>query len=532
MKKYAYYKEKAVELILDIPEIITGKKDVDLNISNEDLERMNNIADVQLVSNLYYRAYYDILPFEQKKQQIEQTRDVNIKLNALLNIITMLQKKFTDKKISSWFIKGFALSKMIYGDLYTRDFNDIDLLVHRKDIENVANIMIDMGFSNDFDLCIFKFLDSLDCYEVDFFYPFPGAGKLSKKFNHKLSTELKIDTSSIRDNNLISHFKENSVNMDIGNVSVQVFSLNDTFILLCTNLYSNFEAEFAKAKIRDLFDVYFFINTHSKELDWIYISKLCNRFKIAHKLYAVFNFVNSVYNGFISEEIVKLFSLDTISYDSKVFHGFDHGRMRDWSVDPIDAMLSRDARKIDLFYEHCIKTYSSRNINYCHPQYISSLKDVKDNENSLMKGFCSKVNELEYSYQFTHDEENIYFTLKFEKYNDSNQMKTVLILFDIDRNSPRKMIEFFREEDKIVCNPLDFDFMVERISNSQDEITITMKKKSFQVLQNEGRMLGYRMYSVRKFKKIDYAILDELKTFDFENPKLLYLYSRLKRYFY
>ena len=172
MKKYAYYKEKAVELILDIPEIITGKKDVDLNISNEDLERMNNIADVQLVSNLYYRAYYDILPFEQKKQQIEQTRDVNIKLNALLNIITMLQKKFTDKKISSWFIKGFALSKMIYGDLYTRDFNDIDLLVHRKDIENVANIMIDMGFSNDFDLCIFKFLDSLDCYEVDFFIRF------------------------------------------------------------------------------------------------------------------------------------------------------------------------------------------------------------------------------------------------------------------------------------------------------------------------------------------------------------------------
>ena len=528
MSIYGNNKEKAIELILDIPEILTGKKKIRSGLTTEDIQKMNNIADVQLVSNLFFEAYQKVLTDDIKQEQQDIKRHIKKKLDVLYDAIEKISIKFEQLGIPFWIIKGFTLSQKIYGTEYVRDFNDLDIIVNKSDIELASKAMLEIGFTTDLNLEICKYMDSLNCYELGFFYPFDEDSRLGKKYRGRISTELKIDTSSIRNSELMSELKKNSISTRLKKIYIKEFSVNDTFILLCTNIYSNFENEFAKAKIRDLFDIYFFIN-NTDLLDWKYIYNMCNKYCIVHKVFAVFDFFNKVYPGYISEEIVKMFVYDKITYDKSGFNNFVHCRMRDWNIDDIDIMLSRSARNAELFFTHSLKTYSSKNLNYKKYYYIG-LTEKEKNHVIWKPGLKSKQNELEYEYSFEHDRENVYFMIRFVENSFRENVKTVLILFDIDRNTPRKMIEFSWDGNQYGCKSLlnNVDLQVDR--TTLNEIVISIKKEQFNVLQNEGRVLAYRIYSVRKFNKINYEIKDDLNVFDFENPKLLYLYSYLEQY--
>lgn len=517
-------KEKAVMDVLNIPLVLDGIKKFD---NKYNLQRMYAIVSTQMIMNSFLLAYCNIMDEKMKNSCIIENRENDSKLKKIYEILDIIHKEFGNNNVKYWIIKGVGLAQYTDSDKYKRDFNDIDIVVEKNNLNRAVEIMINHGFEYSFDSQIVDKIESLECYELGFFYPFTEGGSLSKTMNNKISVEIKIGTSSIKNEKFIKYLLGNSVIRKINNVKTNILNINDTFILLCTNIYYNIEMEFAKLKIRDLFDLYYFITNNQEKLNFKYISYICRKYKISHELYRVLSLTNDVYHNLTSKTIIKIFKDDMKKYNLRIYHKYDNGSLRDWNIDFIDIMLDKNARTSEMYYEHAVKTYTSRNINFNKKIYIESLKDSNNifDANSMLKGFKSNVNELEYSYRFNHDDKKIYFTLHFNKFKHENNMRTVLILFDVNRVSPRKMIEFSYISEGLTCRSLFDDIEVEIVNVMNNEITCSIEKKYFSVLMNKGRVLGYRMYSVRCFDGTDFAIKDDEKNFDVENCNLVYLYS-------
>lgn len=121
--------------------------------------------------------------------------------------------------------------------------------------------------------------------------------------------------------------------------------------------------------------------------------------------------------------------------------------------------VSRNAGKSELFFEHAVKSYSSRNVNFDKYSYIEMFEDDY-NTGEFKKGIKSNQNKLEYDYRFSHDKNKIYFILKYIKNENKPNISTVLILFDIDRNCPRKMIKFYNEGEKYKAKTIVDDLRI------------------------------------------------------------------------
>ena len=62
------------------------------------------------------------------------------------------------------------------------------------------------------------------------------------------------------------------------------------------------------------------------------------------------------------------------------------------------------------------------------------------------------------------------------------------------------------------------------ISNIENTIIIEMDKSNFRVLDACGKNLCFYMYSIRNFyNAVDFALRDDNKIIDYENPIMIYL---------
>lgn len=233
--------------------------------------------------------------------------------------------------------------------------------------------------------------------------------------------------------------------------------------------------------------------------------------------------VNYYYNNTFSEECVNRFAMEKIKYDKSVFQNFAHGWMRDWIVEPVDLMLNRKWHFNEICFQQSCKAYSSRNKNYYNKILINK-STLMSLDNSLLPGLKSKENRINHLYQFGHSEDKIYFSLVFEEFSDEFDIKTTLVIFDIDRNTPRKMIEFYKVNGVWTTRALTDGIIYQEIRSEENEIVIEIDKASFRILDAQGKNLCFYMYSIRNFyNSVDFALRDDNKIMDYENPIMIYL---------
>lgn len=363
---------------------------------------------------------------------MEQRKSKKVAQLAQLRII---KRHFQQENIDFVLIKGFALSQLLFGDFYSRDFGDIDLLIDIESYEKADNIMKRLGFDSNLNNGKIPELIKIDCYEIEYFYEFePG---------RKLCVELKMVTSSIRDMDTIAEIKKDRISINLDGEEYETINLSNTFILLCVNTYANIELESGEGKMRDFVDIYFFLKKYTLELDWDYIEAFCQSHKMTHKMYAVLAEINKIYDEYVPIHIMNRFLISNITYDKSEFNNYEHGWMRDWGVDIIETILNRKSHLKEMFYE------------------------------------------------------------------------------------PRKMVEFYYDPGFVKNNfhskVILSDMRCDEVYSKGNEVVISMDKENFNVLKDGGKILCYRMYTVRRYDNfIDFAVKDDFDIFDFENVNVLY----------
>jgi hypothetical protein len=131
-------------------------------------------------------------------------------------------------RIKPVFYKGALLSKVLYNDLFIRQYSDIDILLRSEDISNMDMVLKNLGFELDK-----KGLDLNDnpdeelvCYSYN------------KTLNERIiSVDISTFIPGISINDLREFILYETEEVILNNNVINTFNLTFTLITFCSNLY-------------------------------------------------------------------------------------------------------------------------------------------------------------------------------------------------------------------------------------------------------------------------------------------------------
>lgn len=248
--------------------------------------------------NLVYR-YKEELP-ETISERIEEAyKDYREKNERLYQVMLEVIQCAREKNIKFIEPKGISLTKVIYGDYYERQYNDLDFLVDAKDIIAFGKMLIQQGFIHRHDGKIEDICEKMRKNGSEYFFE----TKFFRwyKQDRMLSVELKMATSAI-DIDQIRSFMENVQEIDLGDERVTTFDQEHLFLHLCANVYRNFASYESvmrsNLKLRDFYDIYQF--EQRGEIDWERCRDLARRYNLYGEL------------KYIQEEFWELFHISVL----------------------------------------------------------------------------------------------------------------------------------------------------------------------------------------------------------------------------
>ena len=98
----------------------------------------------------------------------------------------------------------------------------------------------------------------------------------------------------------------------------------------------------------------------------------------------------------------------------------------------------------------------------------------------------------------------------------------MLLLYDLNREVPRKRIQIERVDDKYTAKCIENNIFVVVNEINLTYIQLEIDCRSIESLLY-GDILPYRFYVLRKFNETDYALLDSRNSFDIDNPRIMFL---------
>jgi len=328
------------------------------------------------------------------------------------------------------FIKGVVLGQILYGDLYYRDFSDVDIIVPKDQLLSIKKPMNDIGF-----------YDTYTCYDRILQVKEPSNTMLgiyheyyfTKKVEYEYYwVELKSHTSAIKEK-YIDEFNSNSQFVDIGGYKFRSHNIVYTFLHLCSNTFGNCEHRMIAKdsfKIKDFIDVYVLINKYSTDFDWKKISDLANKFELLHKVYYVLNGINEIYSNFITNDIIELFSIDKITYNCSVTN---YGTVVAWETPFIDRLFSDDEERNSEYERlYCERAHSTLNLK--RNDILKVIDYTEDNILNLSQYrnmICSKDSGISFRFNMFRDNKNKQLIITISVKKDLfNTLDNIFLNFD------------------------------------------------------------------------------------------------------
>ena len=150
---------KANTKIIDlIYQITFGNLEIDKFISLSRLEKKLFIKTI-----FKSRAHFLIYKLLNRYEEAYKKYNFYKKAKNIVNIYTLhsmihleesyrLNNILNDNKINFIFLKGVHLINVYYDDIIERPIRDVDILVHKKDIKKIVNILKKSGYSFEYDV--------------------------------------------------------------------------------------------------------------------------------------------------------------------------------------------------------------------------------------------------------------------------------------------------------------------------------------------------------------------------------------------
>lgn len=224
------------------------------NLSKPQVDDLLNISKNQFMFLLYFKNFSDCVPHLLDDAFIKKNLEYESRIDKKITYVRRVIEALNSSGRPCYLIKGIANSKYIFNSIYHRDFSDLDLIVRPEDFYNANRILLDMGAKSNLGENFVDF-ESIQTHEVRY------------EVEPNIYIEIKVCPSCILDLDTIEHMYQTSVTMEIANFDYLTFDLENSFILLCANLYSNYTSEFGKVKIRDIIDTYLFMIAQIPNID-------------------------------------------------------------------------------------------------------------------------------------------------------------------------------------------------------------------------------------------------------------------------
>jgi len=214
------------------------------------------------------------------------------KNTVLYSYFTLFLQECYNKDIQVVALKGIFLADNVYGDIGIRQLSDIDLLVHEKDANNCAEILIQMGFVFDNSLIKSDFIKS------------------NKESKHlpmlvKDGVGVEIHTNIIISNQKfhipIEDFWDNTEKHNVAGIDILAFNANYLLLHICMHLDEHFED--AKIHFIAYIDILWILETYKTTLDWNKFDKMCEQYRCTSDVYSHLYICHKYFNANISDSI-------------------------------------------------------------------------------------------------------------------------------------------------------------------------------------------------------------------------------------
>lgn len=444
---------------------------------------------------LFYRHFKEFIPaaflcyFSHEYHQSIAWQKV------LLDELKILNKSFKDNKVPFLLLKGFSIGHEVYGSIYMRPTNDLDILLLDQDTFNQAQ-----SIAESLNYSVFYKKKDYSFGVLPKGYRMKHTGYHETQYSkiiddkHFIDAELHLNTGSL-DESIIDFFKMDPQHICIEGMDLLIMNKTHFFLYLCANTHENFELNFSvynNTYVRDVLDVIMYAKNNLNQKDWIEIEKLSKKYRIYHRVCAVMFYASQLDP---SDPWVKQMS-EKFYFDSDGSKFYDHGAYVDWKMNFIDRVFQPEKRCIEyskLYVQHC---FSSKNPNYT--PYKAYLKD------SLYMEYHNKALNLPLRWKFETIEGSLYAcfidlveSLPLEKY--SLEIKFLVNPAKAYENGGNPMCSFSLQLDNMLHKYVLKDgdgttVCVEKKKDNVSKFRIPLEK----VHLHKGKFIAYNMIFCKK----------------------------------
>ena len=490
--------KKEEELII---KLLRNNFDITLEIQNlmdvVDWKVLFDKLKLHRIFNYIYKRIYNYIPVKDRELYTDYSefykKRIHIYSEELKNVLSLAK----ECNVEIVPIKGLILSQIIYGNVYERDFGDLDIVV-KDNLIKLKHQMNTIGFFHYYKLGWGGQLElkepSNDIHGA--YHEFTFCKKL-EEFLVKI--ELKFCTSAIREE-YIKNFYDTNMVVDVLGNSFKTFDIVHTFLHLCSNAYGNSESRFSVEKsfrLREYIDLYEFISRY--EIDWLEIYNLSEKYNIIYRVYYVLQGINSIYGDIVSKDIIEMFGKNI----DKAYRQKD-GAIVDWNITFLERLFMdgfpRFVEYERLYYD---RQFTDRNLNN---KEIIKIKEYSDDELTKPDSYetmkCEKDYDFKFKYKFLKKDDTIVIPIKIDnKYLDN--FSRMFIDFNIltkPNNMELKLIRLMVSDDYLYSIINNRITIIDNIIKAKDYIIVMLEvdRKYFE----EGWRQSIEPYNVYVFSRL------------------------------
>jgi len=267
------------------------------------LEKLStNISDWDaLLSSAYMHGIFPLL-FKALKgvngvndEIMARLKSINLQIartnmmmtSELLNVIRLLD----DNGIRTIAIKGPVLSQIIHGDITQRQFSDLDLLVHPRDMYRSLELLEGIGYVSEHPI---SFLKNKTLLKVGKDFPTTHVeNHVLIEFHWKLFLDRHIKKSNI------DLFSDTNYYCMINNTSVETLKLDALLLYLLLHGSKHYWE-----RLEWIVDIDRLIRLHGDEIDWSALCKMAQDMEIEFMLYLGLAVSHELFHTPLSSEII------------------------------------------------------------------------------------------------------------------------------------------------------------------------------------------------------------------------------------
>jgi len=402
-----------------------------------------------------YHTIYEYIPIKFQAAYDNRYFELIKKIRIYLLELARIKNIAEQNGILIVLLKGFALGKIIYDDVYNRQFKDIDLLVEESNVEKMYYSLNNIGYIqetgynketnryNTLDKPIYK--HHLNFHELQ------CVKEIGK--STYIHVEIKRASTAIP-LKYIKDFLKNTTIINVDGVDLLTSNLTYTFLHLCSHVYANFETEWgilSETNLRDIVDVMVFFQKYRNTIKWEDISVLSTKYEILHKVFFVLRSVNLIKPQTIPENIIEQFNPAKISYE---YHGNTDGTANNWSSSFLSRLFDDSTRKKEFVRSKKMKIY--RIENYHRIIEVNAEASENDIKATNYIHYAETALPIDICYNFVCNENELTIVILINNELYTMLPKYTVFFYFVDNNLdnavPNRIITITTEKENLQVN--------------------------------------------------------------------------------